>query len=195
MRKIAGIDYSLTSPAICVWKAEQYDGLFDFDTCDLYYLESVQRWKPAGASPAGLLNLHPEEYPEWETEEQRHDLLTDWTMSIIQGCEVFIEGYAFATSGKSHVRSVAENTGLLKYKMYKAKLSYTSIPPTVIKKYATGKGNANKEVMYEAFSAELLTPTDLQERLRPNSKKLSNPVTDLVDAYFIAKWGWEGFAT
>ena len=195
MRKIAGIDYSLTSPAICVWKAEQYDGLFDFDTCDLYYLESVQRWKPAGASPAGLLNLHPEEYPEWETEEQRHDLLTDWTMSIIQGCEVFIEGYAFATSGKSHVRSVAENTGLLKYKMYKAKLSYTSIPPTVIKKYATGKGNANKELMYEAFSAELLTPTDLQERLRPNSKKLSNPVTDLVDAYFIAKWGWEEFAT
>ena len=195
MRKIAGIDYSLTSPAICVWKAERHDKLFDFDTCDLYSLEHLQRWKSAGRPSAGLLNLHPEEYPEWESEEQRHDLLTDWTMSIIQGCEVFIEGYAFATSGKSHVRSVAENTGLLKYKMYKAKLSYTSIPPTVIKKYATGKGNANKELMYEAFSAELLTPTDLQERLRPNSKKLSNPVTDLVDAYFIAKWGWEGFAT
>ena len=195
MRKIAGIDYSLTSPAICVWKAEQYDGLFDFDTCDLYYLEHLQRWKSAGRPPAGLLNLHAADYPEWDTEEQRHDLLTDWTMSIIQGCEVFIEGYAFATSGKSHVRSVAENTGLLKHKMYKANQSFTSIPPTVIKKYATGKGNANKEVMYEAFTAELLTPPDFRERLRPNSKKLSNPVTDLVDAYFIAKWGWEGFAT
>jgi hypothetical protein len=195
MRKIAGIDYSLTSPAVCVWEAKQNDELFDFDTCDLYYLEHLQRWKSAGRAPAGFLNLHAADYPEWDTEEQRHDLLTDWTMSIIQGCEVFIEGYAFATSGKSHVRSVAENTGLLKHKMYKANQSFTSIPPTVIKKYATGKGNANKEVMYEAFSAELLTPTDLQERLRPNSKKLSNPVTDLVDAYFIAKWGWEGFAT
>jgi len=195
MRKIAGIDYSLTSPAVCVWEAKQNDELFDFDTCDLYYLEHLQRWKSAGRPPAGFLNLHAADYPEWDTEEQRHDLLTDWTMSIIQGCEVFIEGYAFATSGKSHVRSVAENTGLLKHKMYKANQSFTSIPPTVIKKYATGKGNANKEVMYEAFSAELLTPTDLQERLRPNSKKLSNPVTDLVDAYFIAKWGWEGFAT
>ena len=194
MRKIAGIDYSLTSPAVCVWKAEQYDGLFDFDTCDLYYLEHLQRWKSAGRPSAGLLNLHPEEYPEWETEEQRHDLLTDWTMSIIQGCEVFIEGYAFATSGKSHVRSVAENTGLLKHKMYKANQSFTNIPPTVIKKYATGKGNANKELMYEAFTAELLTPPDFRERLWPKSKKLSNPVTDLVDAYFIAKWGWEGFA-
>ena len=196
MRKIAGVDYSLTSPAICVWKAENNDGFFDFDSCALYYLERVQQRKSAGAtSTHGLLNLHPEDYPEWETEEQRHDLLTDWTMRVIQGCEVFIEGYAFATTGKSYVRSVAENTGLLKYKMYKVKQSFTSIPPTVIKKYATGKGNANKELMYEAFIAELLTPPDFRERLRPKSKKLSNPVTDLVDAYFIAKWGWEGFAT
>ncbi|NMJ87948.1 MAG: hypothetical protein EX285_08975 [Thaumarchaeota archaeon] len=196
MRKIAGVDYSLTSPAICVWKAENNDGFFDFDSCALYYLERVQQRKSAGASSThGLLNLHPEDYPEWETEEQRHDLLTDWSMSILQGCEVFIEGYAFATSGKSYVRSVAENTGLLKHKMYKAKQTFTSVPPSVIKKYATDKGNANKELMYEAFTAELLTPPDLQKRLRPKSKKLSNPVTDIVDAYFIAKWGWEGFAT
>ena len=196
MRKIAGVDYSLTSPAICVWRAENNDGFFDFDSCALYYLERVQQRKSAGASSThGLLNLHPEDYPEWETEEQRHDLLTDWSMSILQGCEVFIEGYAFATSGKSYVRSVAENTGLLKHKMYKAKQTFTSVPPSVIKKYATDKGNANKELMYEAFTAELLTPPDLQKRLRPKSKKLSNPVTDIVDAYFIAKWGWEGFAT
>ena len=37
--RIAGIDYSLTSPAICVWKQED-DRLFDFDSCDLYYLEN-----------------------------------------------------------------------------------------------------------------------------------------------------------
>ena len=71
----------------------------------------------------------------------------------------------------------------------------TSVPPSMVKKYATGRGNANKEVMYEAFNAELVTPPDLQQRLKPKSKKLSNPVTDIVDAYFIAKWGWEGFAS
>ena len=187
MTKLAGIDYSLTSPAICVWK-QNVDRLFDFHSCDLYYLETAQRFK---RPEAGILNLHPEPYPEWETEEERHDLLSDWAMSCIQGCEVYIEGYAFATSGKSHVRSVAENSGLLKYKMYKAKQPFTSVPPTVIKKYATGKGNANKEVMYEAFNAELLTPPDLKSILKPKSKKLTSPVTDLVDAYFIAKWGWE----
>ena len=191
MNKIAGVDYSLTSPAICVWKSED-DRIFDFDSCDVYYLETTSR---QGATTHGILNLHSEPYPEWETEEQRHDLLSDWAMSILQGCEVFIEGYAFATSGKSHVRSVAENTGLLKHKLYKSKHEYISVPPSVVKKYATGRGNANKEVMYDAFNAELVTPPDLQQRLKPKSKKLSNPVTDIVDAYFIAKWGWEGFAS
>ena len=191
MMKLAGIDYSLTSPAICVWK-QNADRLFDFDSCDLYYLEPAQRLNRANI---GILNLHPEPYPDWETEEQRHDLLSDWAMSCIQGCEVFIEGYAFATSGKSHVRSVAENSGLLKHKMYKVNQKFTSVPPTVIKKYATGRGNANKEVMYEAFNAELLTPPDLKTALKPKSTKLTSPVTDIVDAYFIAKWGWEGFVS
>jgi hypothetical protein len=130
------------------------------------------------------------EYPEWETEEQRHDLLSDWAMSIIGGCQVFIEGYAFATSGKSYVRSVAENSGLLKHKMYKANQTFTSIPPTVIKKYATGKGNANKELMYDAFSKQCVAPVGLQKTLRPKSNKLSNPTTDIVDAYWICKYGW-----
>ena len=191
MTKLAGIDYSLTSPAICVWK-QDVDRLFNFDSCDLYYLEDAQRLKRTNI---GILNLHPEPYPDWETEEQRHDLLSDWAMSCIQGCEVFIEGYAFATSGKSHVRSVAENSGLLKHKMYKANQKFTSVPPTVIKKYATGKGNSNKEAMYDAFTAELLTPPDLKTTLKPKSTKLTSPVTDLVDAYFIAKWGWEGFVS
>ena len=187
--RIAGIDYSLTSPAICVWKSTD-DRLFNFDDCALYYLEIPKR---RGPTPHGILNIHADPYPEWETEEERHELLSKWTMSIITGCEVFIEGYAFATSGTSHVRSIAENTGLLKHKMYKVKQSFTSVPPTVIKKYATGKGNANKEIMYDAFCAEILTPSDLKSKLTPKSKKLRNPVTDIVDSYFICKYGWEEF--
>jgi hypothetical protein len=46
--------------------------------------------------------------------------------------------------------------------------------------------------MYESFVDELLTPTDLKERLTPKATKVKNPVSDLVDAYFIAKCGVEG---
>ena len=189
MMRIAGIDYSLTSPAICVWKETNDNRQFNFDMCDVYYLENEQRLKRA--TKHEILNLHADPYPEWETEEQRHDLLSNWAMSIVNGCQVFIEGYAFATSGKSHVRSVAENSGLLKHKMYKVKQSFTSVPPSVIKKYATDKGNANKDLMYDAFSKESNTPPDLHKTLKPKSNKLTNPTTDIVDSYWICKYGWK----
>jgi len=160
-KKIAGIDYSLTSPAICVYKDEN-DGLFDFDKCVVHYLSNNERQQQL-ATGSGLDNLKAEPYPEWNTEEERHG-----------------------------VRSIAENTGLLKNKMWRSKITFKTYPPTVIKKFATGKGNANKEQMYDAFVDESLTPTDLKEQLTPKAKKIINPISDIVDSYFIAKAGAEG---
>ena len=191
MMKIAGIDYSLTSPAICVYKDEN-DRHFDFDGCVFHYLSNNEKQRQLAAR-SGLENIRTEPYPEWKSEEERHEKLATWAYNIVQGCEeVFLEGYAFATSAQAGVRSIAENTGLLQHKMWKSKISFKTYPPTVIKKFATGKGNSNKEKMYEAFVDELLTPTDLKERLTPKAKKIINPISDIVDSYFIAKAGVEG---
>ena len=190
-KKIAGIDYSLTSPAICVYKEED-GGYFDFDRCVFHYLSNTEKQQQLAAR-TGLKNLRVDSYPEWQSEEERHEKLATWAYNIVQGCEeVFLEGYAFATSVQAGVRSMAENTGLLKHKMWKNKLKFQTYPPTVIKKFATGKGNSNKEKMYEAFVDELLTPTDLKEQLTPKAKKIINPISDIVDSYFIAKAGAEG---
>jgi hypothetical protein len=59
----------------------------------------------------------------------------------------------------------------------------TIIEPSKAKKLATGKGNADKQAMYEAFSKE--TNTDLMFIFK--QKSLTNPVTDIVDSYFILK--------
>ena len=190
-KKIAGIDYSLTSPAICVYKDEN-DGHFDFDKCVVHYLSNNERQQQL-ATGSGLDNLKAEPYPEWQSEEERHEKLSTCAYNLVQGCEeVFLEGYAFATSVQAGVRSIAENTGLLKHKMWKNKITFKTYPPTVIKKFATGKGNANKELMYEAFKYELLTPNDLKEQLTPRAMKITNPISDIVDSYFIAKAGAEG---
>ena len=190
-KKIAGIDYSLTSPAICVYKDEN-GGHFDFDRCVFHYLSNNEKQQQLAAR-TGLKNLRVDSYPEWQSEEERHEKLATWAYNIVQGCEeVFLEGYAFATSVQAGVRSMAENTGLLKHKMWKNILKFQTYPPTVIKKFATGKGNSNKEKMYEAFVDELLTPTDLKEQLTPKAKKIINPISDIVDSYFIAKAGAEG---
>jgi Holliday junction resolvasome RuvABC endonuclease subunit len=192
LKTIAGIDYSLTSPAVCIYIEEVDGGYFDFDRCMLYYLFNNKRQQQLSTG-CGIGNIFAHPYPEWSTEEERHEKLSAWTMTLIQGCdEVHIEGYAFATSAQAGVRSIAENTGLLKNKMWLGRIPFKNYPPTVIKKFATGKGNANKELMYEAFISELLTPNDLKERLTPKATKITNPVSDIVDAYFIAKAGAEG---
>ena len=59
----------------------------------------------------------------------------------------------------------------------------TIVEPSKVKKLATGKGNADKQAMYEAFSKE--TKTDLISVFGQNS--LTNPVTDVIDSYYILK--------
>ena len=58
MMKIAGIDYSLTSPAICVYKDEN-DGLFDFDKCVVHYLSNNEKQRQLAAR-SGLENIRTE---------------------------------------------------------------------------------------------------------------------------------------
>ena len=42
--------------------------------------------------------------------------------------------------------------------------------------------------MYETFLSE--TQVDLQSQLSPKSTKISNPVSDIVDSYYICKTGF-----
>ena len=96
---------------------------------------------------------------------------------------VLIEDYSFGSKGK--VFNLAENCGILKYMLYKQGYKFFTVPPTVVKKYATGKGNATKEKMYDAFVAE--TGVDLHKIISPTTK-LGSPTTDVVDAWYIARY-------
>ena len=96
---------------------------------------------------------------------------------------VLIEDYSFGSKGK--VFNLAENCGILKYMLYKAEYKFFTVPPTVVKKYATGKGNATKEKMYETFLNE--TFIELHNIISPTTK-LGSPTTDIVDAWYIARY-------
>ena len=73
--------------------------------------------------------------------------------------------------------------GLLKYKLFKNDLRYNLLAPAQVKKFATGKGNANKEKMIEAFKEE--TGCDLLKIFECN---YTSPVSDIADSYFICKF-------
>ena len=60
------------------------------------------------------------------------------------------------------------------------------ISPSAIKKFATGKGNANKLLMYEACVEE--TGDDLAKLFEFDPYNGQSPVSDIVDSYYIAKY-------
>ena len=180
---VAGIDYSLTSPAICV--AKLINNEIKFENCKFHFLKQNKSHKSLGKV------FFAYDYPEYTDDIERYSKLASWTIECIRWYDgrvnkVYLEGYAFAATGR--VFNIAENMGILKKQLREAGFKYTTIPPTVIKKHATGKGNANKDLMYETFLSE--TQVDLRSQLSPKSTKISNPVSDIVDAYYICRTGF-----
>ena len=180
MKIIAGIDYSLTCPAICVFASYKDNEKFSFNACSVYFLTEVKRYTQTYRS-----NIFGQSFIDWETQEERYESIADWAEEKTLPCDqIALEGYAYNATGR--VFHIAENTGVLKYKLWKAGKPLEVIPPTTIKQFATGKGNASKEAMYRDFVLE--TGVDLKTMITPRKSKVESPVSDIVDSYYICKY-------
>ena len=70
----------------------------------------------------------------------------------------------------------------MKYNLWEEMIHVDIIPPTTVKKFATGKGNASKEDMFNKFNEE--NPNiDLRGILTPRSTGVISPLNDIVDAF------------
>ena len=141
---VIGIDYSLTSPAMCVMVEPTYS------KCMFYYLTSNKKMVGTFGNAVGY------EHKEYFSEQERYDNIAEFFLNKIplrpKIPQVFIEDYSFGSTGR--VFHIAENCGLLKYKLWEIGLKFTTIAPSAIKKFATGKGNADKQKMYDTFLEE-----------------------------------------
>lgn len=177
-----GIDYSLTSPAITECLGEwKYENVKHY--CIVQTDKQLEKWHSAP-------NIRVSKYPKYNTEMQRYCQLADWTVNSIvkfnnRPKTVFIEDYAYAATGR--VFTIGENMAILKYFLTDWGIRYQMVPPTVIKKYASGKGNANKELMHDSFMSD--TRRNLSEEFQTKHDK--NPVSDIVDSYWVCKYGYE----
>ncbi len=171
---LIGIDYSITCPCLCLFDERK---TFKFDNCFFYYLTNTKKYADKIAP-----NITGESFQEYVQDVDRFDTISEWATNLCIGAaDVGMEGYAYGAKGR--VFNLAENMGLLKYKLYKHAIPVTIVEPAKVKKCATGKGNADKQVMYDTFSKE--TNTDLKSMF--NQKTLSNPVTDVIDSYYVLK--------
>lgn len=173
---IAGIDYSLNGPSICIFNTKSK---FSFNSCSFYFLTDTKKYATTFRG-----NIHGELFETYDGDCERYGSISDWVMRICVGCSnIGLEGYAYNATGR--VFNIAENTGILKYKLHQALIPVDIIEPTKVKKLATGKGNADKETMVNSFMTE--TGIDLHNLITPNKTNVGSPVTDIVDSYYICK--------
>ena len=116
MTKIIGIDYSLTCPAVCV--VDERPLVDDpLQNCKFYYLTTVKKYE--GVFLDG--KVIGDRIEDYTNQQERHDNISNWLFKRAVGNSinptVFIEDYSFGSKGR--VFNLAENTGLLKHKLYK----------------------------------------------------------------------------
>jgi len=179
-KTIVGIDYSLTSPAICITED------FIFENSKFFYLTNKKKY--LGKMMNNIIGF---EHREYNTPIERFSQISDWAFEILKDTihteqRVYIEGYSFGSKGQA-VFQIAENCGILKYRLQEFGIHYDTVVPSVVKKGATGKGNADKDFMYESFCKD--TNTNLKKVF--DVEKIGNPISDIVDSYYIAKVGYE----
>ena len=177
---VVGIDYSTTSPAICVSVNDPY--VDSFQTYDIHYLTTKKKVIDEYWNTPFLFFGH--ELPSLDGIE-RYKYISSWAIDIIRSYEVYevyIEDYAYAATGR--VFHIGENTGILKYRLNRMDIPVFPVAPTQIKKHATGKGNANKDLMRRAFEAE--TNVYLQDIMQYTG---SNPISDIIDSYYVCTYG------
>ena len=189
-----GIDYSLSSPGVCINTSEEE---FRYEDCKFYYLTNTKKYqgtfKEKMAFGTSAVEYVGTPHRPYNSEPERYNNIANWVLDIIKSQYsphqiskkhpiIQIEDYSFGSTGR--VFHIAENLGLLKYKLkMECGWDYTLLAPSVIKKFATDKGNANKELMLGAFQGD--TGVNLELLLDSSVK---SPITDIADAYFICKY-------
>jgi len=106
---------------------------------------------------------------------------------------IYIEGYAYGAQGM-RIFQIGEATGILKTlmlleisKTLNSNVKIHRPAPSAIKKFATGKGNAPKQMMVESFCND--ADCDIMKEL--DKKSIVSPIDDLVDAYWICKLAYK----
>lgn len=175
MNKIA-FDYSMTSPAMAIGPDDTWANT------RIWFLSDKKKHDDIFLSG----KITGSQHFDWFSPEQRFHNISEHFIRIVAkeaaNCETVIEDYSMGSKGKTF--NIGENCGLLKHKLWFRDHKLVLVPPTVLKKFAVGKGNADKLKMHEAFVK------DTEETLESLGKPGTNPSSDIIDAYYLLKYAF-----
>lgn len=180
MNRHIGIDYSLSNPSLTILGNDD-----TFENSQTYYLTDKKKYVGKFGNIEGVLHKPFTSFME------RYENIADCIISLANVNEqdyVSLEDYSMGSKGL--LFSIAENTAILKYRLYLKNISINLVSPASIKKSFTGKGNADKNLMYTSFLNK--TGIDLLSRFNIKmSLKIGSPFSDIIDSYALALLGKE----
>lgn len=179
---VAGIDYSITCPAICVFDSEM-----DFNHRNFLFfvlkkgLSKKEKTRISNLETGWNKNISVVEQSTTECDTERFIQNAVFFLDIIKKYDVqkvFMEAYAF--HGKGKVFNLAEATGVLKTLLFLERIPLKVFPPLFVKKVFAGKGNATKETMIQKY--EELSEVSLRRLFDVREDFSESPLSDIVDA-------------
>lgn len=203
-----GIDFSLTSPAICVYKNGEYDFISFFNDGGKDWKKSKSKSFKYHNDLCGIIDVIPytrriddgiyrnEQRTKMADALMIANLIIEKLKMIIDD-EVIIglEGFSYGSISSSTLDLTMYNS-FLRMKLIETFGSdcLNIISPTEGKKMLFGKGNAKKEDMIQAFidnrlNDDILSNNAFWQYCKNNGVdfKQPKPIDDLVDAYGILK--------
>ena len=201
-----GIDFSLTSPAICVYKNGEYNFISFFNDGGKDWKKSKSKSYKYHNDLCGIIDVIPytrridddcyrnEQKTKMEDALHIVSLIIDKLKSIIDDEVVIgLEGFSYGSISSSTL-DLAMYNSFLRMKLIENFGSdcLNIISPTEGKKILFGKGNAKKDDMIQAFidnrlCDEILVDNTFWQYCKENGVdfKQPKPIDDLVDAYAI----------
>ena len=203
-----GIDFSLTSPAICVYKNGEYSFISFFNDGGKDWRKSKSKSYRYHNELCDIIDIIPYtrkiDDSNYRNEQKTKmsdalmivNLIIDKLKSVIDDDVIIgLEGFSYGSISSSTL-DLAMYNSFLRMKLIENFGSdvLNIISPTEGKKMLFGKGNAKKEDMIQAFIDNRLEDDVLMENTlwkyckeKSIDFKQPKPIDDLVDAYGILK--------
>ncbi|QIG68068.1 putative crossover junction endodeoxyribonuclease protein [Rhizobium phage RHph_Y68] len=179
-----GVDYSMSSPSVCVSKDGKLQFFYVNGDARLCHSFEVGNVSVTGIhyNSSNINNQKKVKLRERHTDTERFitlSLIFDKFIDVSDGEIAVFEAYAFGAKGR--LAQIGENTGTLKAVLRSKGYQIETISPTTVKKYAFGSGRAEKEDMADVWFAEF--GFHVHDYLA--CEKGKSPASDVIDSYYV----------
>lgn len=180
MTKIIGIDPSINSTGVCVWDGvtNKYYNIVSKMTKKLQAFES---------NHIRILSYNKSEIKDKEYSDKEMAKTTNIyyicrhiqnLLTIHRPDMVIMEGVSYGSVGSAALVDLSGLNFAIRMILAEMNIPFQIVPPTAVKKFATGNGQAEKDIIINAW-----------KRLDNNILNINDiKVDDLADSYFLAHY-------